>query len=79
MIKDRKWLTERFGTGTVSRMALIQEVKDDGRVKNRVIVDMLRSGGNSRARVPERLGLPRVADVVESARRLWASPWELVV
>ena len=49
VIKDRKWLTERFGTGTVSCMALIQKVKDDGRVKNRVIVDMLRSGGKQQS------------------------------
>ena len=45
------------------------KVKDDGRVKNRVIVDMLRSGGNARAKVPERLVLPRVIDVLEAARR----------
>ena len=73
VVKDKQWLTSRFGTGTVSKMALIQKVKDDGRVKNRVIVDMLRSGGNARAKVPERLVLPRVIDVLEAARRLWAN------
>ena len=73
VVKDADWLSRRFGTGTVSRMALIQKTKDDGRVKNRLVVDMLRSGGNKRAKVPERLVLPRVVDVLESARRLWAS------
>eukprot|EP00438_Fugacium_kawagutii_P032452 Skav223756 [mRNA] locus=scaffold3575:525258:528900:- [translate_table: standard] len=32
---------------------------------------MLRSGGNARSSVPERLVLPRVMDVVSGARRLW--------
>ena len=77
VVKSKKWVKERFGSGTVSRMALIQKFKDNGQVKNRIIVDMLRSGGNSRARVPERLVLPRVVDVVEGARRLWSFRKEL--
>ena len=77
VIKDKEWSTSRFGTGTISKMALIQKVKDDGRIKNRVIVDMPRSGGNSRATVPERLVLPRVIDVLQ-ARRLWKNNGELV-
>ena len=77
VVKSKRWVKERFGSGTVSRMALIQKVKDDGKVKNRIIVDMLRSGGNSRARVPERLVLPRVVDVVDGARRLWSFRKEL--
>ena len=44
-------------------MAFIQKTKDDGKVKNRIVVDMRRSGGNSRSQVPERLVLPRVTDV----------------
>ena len=78
VIKDRGWLIVRFGTGAASRMVLIQRTKDDGRAKNRVIVDMLRSGGYNRALVPKRLVLPRVADVVESARGLWAAYDEYV-
>jgi hypothetical protein len=61
VIRDGQCLRERFGSGTISRMALIQKQKDDGRVKNRLIVDMLRSGGNARATVTERLVLPRVS------------------
>lgn len=37
VIRERHWLSERFGTGTVSKMAFIQKVRDDGRVKGRVI------------------------------------------
>ena len=72
IVKDMDWIAGRFSSGTVSRMGLIQKVKDDGRVKNRVIVDMLRSGGNSRSSVPERLILPRVQDVLQGARRLYS-------
>lgn len=78
VIKSKEWITERFGSGTVSKMALIQKTKDDGRVKNRVVVDLLRSGGNARASVPERLVLPRVIDVLEGARRLRANSMEYV-
>ena len=35
-------------------------------------MDMLRSGGNSRARVPERIILPRLCDVVGGLQELWA-------
>ena len=78
VIKDKKWITESFGSGTVSKMALIQKTKDDGRVKNRVVVDLLRSGGNARANVPERLVLPRVIDVLEGARRLNSNSEEYI-
>ena len=61
-----------FGTGTISKMALLTKVKDSGAIKRRLIVDMLRSGGNSRARVPERIILPRLCDVVGSLQELWA-------
>lgn len=64
-----EWLKGGFSSGTISRMGLIQKIKDDGRVKNRVLVDMLRSGGNARSSVPERLILPRVQDVLQGARR----------
>jgi hypothetical protein len=72
IVRDMDWISDRFSSGTVSRMGLIQKIKDDGRVKNRVVVDMLRSGGNSRSSVPERLILPRVQDVLQGARRLYS-------
>ena len=77
VVKDMGWLKENFGSGTMSKMGLIQKVKDDGRVKNRVIVDMLRSGGNARSSVPERLILPRVQDVLQGAKRLYRDRDEL--
>ena len=72
-----EWLKGRFSSGTISRMGLIQKIKDDGRVKNRVLVDMLRSGGNARSSVPERLILPRVQDMLQGARRLYRYQDEL--
>ena len=54
----------RFGTGTVSKLALIVKEKGDGTIKRRIIIDLLCSGGNDRARVP-------CSDFTESARRLW--------
>ena len=61
----------RFGTGTVSKLALIVKEKGDGAIKRRIIIDLLRSGGNERARVPERIVLPRCTDFTKSVRRLW--------
>ena len=60
-----------FGTGTVSKLALIVKEKGDGAIKRRIIIDLLRSGGNDRAKVPERIVLPRCSDFTESVRRLW--------
>ena len=60
-------LVQRFPShGTISRLALILKAKDDGSVKSRIILDLRRSGGNSRCKVPERVTLPRVSDVVDS-------------
>eukprot|EP00913_Durusdinium_trenchii_P012052 g11322.t1 len=57
--------------GTVSKLALLVKAKEDGTVKRRIIIDLLRSGGNARCKVPERIVLPRVMDVVDSFRYLW--------
>ena len=58
------WVKDTLGTtGTVSKMALILKEKEDGSVKRRIILDMRRSFGNSRARVEERITLPRLVDV----------------
>ena len=61
---------QNFHRATMSRLALITKVKESGAKKLRVIIDLLRSGGNSRARVPERIILPRISrccGVVEGA------------
>jgi len=62
---------QNFYRATLSRLALITKIKDSGAKKLRVIIDLLRSGGNGRARVPERIILPRISDVVASLRELY--------
>ena len=59
-----------FPSGTISKLALIVKRKEDGSLKRRIIIDLLRSGGNSRARIRERIVLPRIVDVLESVRFL---------
>ena len=59
-----------FDKGTVSRLALVLKTKPDGSIKRRVVVDLLRSGGNSRTTTPERIVLPRIVDVTRMAREL---------
>ena len=59
-----------FPRGTISRLALIVKCKEGGAVKRRIIIDLLRSGGNDRARINERIVLPRVMDIIESIRML---------
>ena len=71
MVVTKEEAQERFGRGTVSRLALIVKDKPDGTRKRRVIVDMLRSGGNARATCPERIILPRIADVTEMTKDMF--------
>ena len=61
----------RFSEGTVSKLALISKMKDSGTMKHRFIIDLLRSGGNDKSVVPERIVLPRAVDVIRSIRDLW--------
>ena len=70
MIMDGKECAERFGRGTVSRLALLVKEKEGGVVKRRIIMDLRRSGGNDRCVVRERIVLPRGQDVVEGLRFL---------
>ena len=61
----------KFEHGTISKLALISKQKESGAVKHRLIIDLLRSGGNDLARVPERIVLPRVQDVIRGIQTLW--------
>ena len=72
VVKSVEWAQSVFGTGTVSKLACIHKVKDDGSAKTRIIVDLLRSDGNRRARIPERVILPRASDVCDTVRELYA-------
>ena len=67
-----EWVSKEFQEGTVSKMALLLKQKPDGSTKRRIILDMRRSKGNSRASIPERIVLPRVVDVVSMLRAMWA-------
>ena len=62
---------QHFHRAILSKLALITKAKDSGVKKLRIIIDLLRSGGNDRARVPERIILPRISDVVGSLRELY--------
>eukprot|EP00439_Symbiodinium_sp_Y106_P080976 s652_g19.t2 len=57
----------RYGAGAVSKLGLILKTKDDGTLKRRIIIDLRRSGGNSKSALPERLTLPRPVDAVRMA------------
>ena len=50
---------------------MIAKQKSEDVIKRRLIIDLLRSGGNERARVPERIILPRGTDVINMMRLLW--------
>ena len=74
VLLEKEEAVEAFGVGTVSRLALISKKKDGPLgvvMKHRIIIDMLRSGGNRRANVPERVVLPRVNDLVKTIQKLW--------
>ena len=61
-VKKMTWneVEERLGKiGTVSKLALILKRRPDNSIKRRIVIDLRRSGGNLRAKVEERLILPR--------------------
>ena len=70
---------QQFPVGTVSKLALIIKTKEDGTIKRRVIIDLLRSGGNSRCRIRERIVLPRIQDVLDSLRYLRENRFGLIL
>ena len=49
----------------------ILKEKEDGSIKRRIILDMRRSFGNSRAKVGERIVLPRLTDVTAMLQDMW--------
>jgi len=67
---------EKYQGGTISKMGLILKTKDNGEVKRRLVLDMRRSGGNAKSRLPERLTLPRPLDVIKLLRHTHRSPRE---
>ena len=59
-----------FPHGSLSKLAIIIKEKADGSVKRRIIVDLRRSGANSKSKVRERIVLPRPGDVLAAARSM---------
>ena len=55
---------------TVSRLGLILKERPDGSTKRRIILDLRRSGGNRKSRLPEKLVLPRLADLISMTRSM---------
>jgi hypothetical protein len=72
ILMDWDEVQTHFDKGTVSKLALILKEKPDGSIKRRVVVDLLRSGGNSRTVTPERIVLPRIVDITKMARDMAA-------
>ena len=67
---DEDEARERYGGGTVSRVALILKEKSDGSKKRRLVVDLRKSGGSALSKAPQRIVLPRVVDVTNDMRDL---------
>ena len=61
---------EEFSQGTISKLAIIVKERPDKTKKRRLIIDLRRSGGNSKARLEEKLVLPRASDAITSLRTL---------
>ena len=72
VILSKDEVRQKFTEGTVSQMAMLTKVKGPGQVKRRFIIDMLRSGGNLKAKINERIVLPRAVDLIKSIRHLWS-------
>ena len=71
MFRESKEEIERsYGHGTISKLGLILKQKEDGSLKKRLVIDLRRSRGNSKAKLPEKLVLPRPLDAVEMLRDL---------
>ena len=67
-----EWVQRLLGkTGTVFKMALILKEKEDSSVKRCIILDMRRSFGNARAKVDEKIVLPRLTDVTAMLQNMW--------
>lgn len=57
-----------FSRGTVSKLVIIVKTRASGSKKRRLIIDLRRSGGNSKAKLKEKIILPKAMDAVETIR-----------
>ena len=67
---DKETVTKEMSHGTISKLGLIIKQKPEG-VKRRIILDLRRSGGNKKAKLPEKLVLPRPKDAVSMIRNVF--------
>eukprot|EP00435_Cladocopium_sp_Y103_P075273 s22_g55.t1 len=67
---DKRTVEEEFSQGTISKLAIIVKERPDKTKKRRLIIDLRRSGGNSKAKLREKLILPRACDAVRSLRQM---------
>ena len=67
---SKEQVDQHFSQGTISKLAIIVKTRPDGSCKRRLIIDLRRSGGNSKARLREKIVLPRAMDAVAMVRSL---------
>ena len=56
--------------GTISKLGLVLKTKENGEKKRRIVIDLRRSGGNQKSKLPERLTLPRLGDAVSLMKEI---------
>ncbi len=56
----------RWPNAKASKVAVLTKERPDGTTKARLIIDLLRSGVNGEVKLPERVVLPRLSDLVDS-------------
>eukprot|EP00435_Cladocopium_sp_Y103_P001861 s2500_g1.t1 len=61
---------QEFPRGTISKLAIIVKERPDKSKKRRLIIDLRRSGGNAKARLEEKLILPRAVDAIGTLRQM---------
>eukprot|EP00435_Cladocopium_sp_Y103_P039809 s2729_g10.t1 len=59
-----------YQNGTISRLGLVLKTKESGEVKRRIVIDLRRSGGNLKSKLPEKLVLPRLVDAIKLMKEI---------
>ena len=67
---DAKTAEDVYRGGTISRLGLVLKTKESGEKKRRIVIDLRRSGGNSKSKLPERLVLPRLTDAAKMMKEI---------
>ena len=67
-------VTARWPGAIASKVAVLTKPREDGSTKVRLIIDLRRSGGNAEVDLPERVVLPRLADLINGMIDLMTEP-----